>query len=467
MQQNNNIIYVSGNTYEHRKELDRVGHYNGIAGGYIVPISRGEEVNELAGKYQLTATPTHDPDYIEPKNEKEWELLRTKGRLDQAKVRLQELRRKRDEISSKTDVGDSEIQGIEISITEMEERIATLKEGVQRLQEELKRNETQTLVFKSLAELDEDWFSSVPPQHPMLLKDSKGRGFLPKGIVALMAAAGGTGKTRIASQLAFCIAAGLPFVEEFENVSKRGARVFLGLGEEPEDGIRRRLYSVAQYYLANPLQPNFDINEVKRNLVTHSLRGQNMSLVDENGLATPQYTNLLNALKQSQGEGYSLIILDPLSRFLGANSEVDNGNGTQFISLMERMTIELKGNPTILLVHHTNKGGDWRSQNASRGSSSIPAGARWQINFVNEFTRVTTGQKDSAQNDVGNKKHLKVFVRGDLVKNNDVPPLESDIILKFDKEGVLVPTTEEEIKPEGGAKNTPSQSSENEFADYM
>lgn len=450
MEEAHNVILIFGNTYECREELDKIGYFDPVTKAYLAPISRGDEVNELASKYQLTTTSLYDSDYTEPRNEMEWKLAITKGKISQANIDLQELKKRKEEISEEID-----IDNLEISINQTKRLIETLEEKKVYIEECLKRNETQTFVFNSLSEFEIDWFNIVPPKQPMLLKNSKGRGFLPRGIVALMASPGGTGKTRFVTQLAFCVSAGLPFLEEFTNVSGKGARVFLGLGEEPTDGIRRRLYEVAQHYQSDQLQPKFDINEVKRNLVPYSFHGQDVSLVDDHGLATQQYTNLLNALKESEGEGYDLIILDPLSRFLGSSSETDNNNGTKFISLMERMTKELKGNPTVFLVHHTNKANDWRSQNASRGSSSIPAGARWQFNLINEFSRQTAKEND--QNKIQEKLPLKNFVRGDLVKNNDVPPIESDIILKFSEGGVLVPITEEEIK-----KNCPKNGKEND-----
>ena len=73
-----------------------------------------------------------------------------------------------------------------------------------------------------------------------------------------------------------------------------------------------------------------------------------------------------------------------MDRFLGAEAETDNAAATQFISLLERITLELKGKPTVLFGHHMNKSGvsgTNTDQAAARGSSALTDGVRFQINL--------------------------------------------------------------------------------------
>ncbi len=74
---------------------------------------------------------------------------------------------------------------------------------------------------------------------------------------------------------------------------------------------------------------------------------------------------------------------------MGADAETDNAAATQFIALLEELTIDLPGNPTILFAHHTNKAstqGANQNQSAARGSSALTDGVRWQCNYTKEAT---------------------------------------------------------------------------------
>ena len=99
------------------------------------------------------------------------------------------------------------------------------------------------------------------------------------------------------------------------------------------------------------------------------------------------------------GDGH-LLSLDPISRFLGAEAETDNAAATAFIALMEQLTMELPGKPTILFCHHMSKSaisGNASSQGASRGSSALTDGTRLQINLRkltdDEFNKLSDEEK--------------------------------------------------------------------------
>ena len=122
-----------------------------------------------------------------------------------------------------------------------------------------------------------------------------------------------------------------------------------------------------------------------------------------------------------------MIILDPISRFLGPDSENDNIAATFFISLLEKITLELRGKPTLLFGHHMSKQGlnnPETNQTAARGASAITDGARWQTNL--EFVITKNGKREQ------NKLNLKV------VKSNFTAIPERPHRLKRDKNGFLV-----------------------------
>lgn len=452
----NNVILITGSSewYEQAQwtRLMSVAEYDAVMTAWISPISKKEEVEALCSELNLHSQEFFVKDYIEPRGEKEWDLRRADSRIWMKKLQLHKQESKKDVLCDNgcQESNKSEIEDIQISISALKDSITSLEEQKVRLNEEVKRGRTKTLKIYSLAERagdGEDWLTTRPPPMRMLLKRPDGKGYMPRGIVGLVVGVGGSGKTRILLQLALNIASGTRFLDLFDVATESGyGKVFVGLGEEPNDNIRRRLRNIVSHY--NPISEDFtdqqrhskvDLNGVRDRLFLHSFRGQNVRLIDERGETLPAYTALLNELKRQEGEeGFDLIILDPISRFQGTTTETDNNNATDLISLLERMTEELKGNPTVLICHHMSKGADWTNQEAARGSSGLSSGARWQMNVATPLCEKSEG------NSKGPKKFVKGFLGLDLVKHNDVRHLDHPILLKFSEDGVLVPATRDE-----------------------
>lgn len=162
------------------------------------------------------------------------------------------------------------------------------------------------------------------------------------------------------------------------------------------------------------------MQEASKRIASFSFCGQQSSFLT-NGKPSPYFRELKKRL-QDLAEGWSLIILDPVSRLLGIDAETDNAAATQFIALLEELAMDLPGNPTILFAHHMNKAAAKESktdQTAARGSSALTDGVRWQLNF----SRCDT----STKHEVGSLK---------LTKSN-FTALHREIIVKKDEEGIL------------------------------
>jgi hypothetical protein len=80
---------------------------------------------------------------------------------------------------------------------------------------------------------------------------------------------------------------------------------------------------------------------------------------------------------------WSMVVIDPLSRFAGTDAETDNSAGTRYIQALEAFA---SSGPTIIGSHHTNKmsrsngngtGPAVVNTSSARGSTSITDGARW------------------------------------------------------------------------------------------
>lgn len=195
----------------------------------------------------------------------------------------------------------------------------------------------------------------------------------------MLAASGGTGKTQALVQLAVAVASGKPWLDTYA-VPDPGP-VLLVLGEEDDDDMHRRIRGAVKAMNAWP-----ERLKIADNLHALSLCGKPAGMTGEyggqNGSETGFFREFRDGLKAWPKAAWRLIILDPASRFLGPDAEVDNAAATRWIEAAERLT-QLPGRPTVLFAHHMNKSGlsGGTDQGAARGSSALTDGARWQANL--------------------------------------------------------------------------------------
>ena len=253
-------------------------------------------------------------------------------------------------------------------------------------------------------------------------------GLMRAGRVGLLSAPGGTGKTLALCSLALAACTGKPWLSERPIDGLRegtvdgyavepaavGGRVALLLGEEDAEEVHRRLWQVAQLMGLNATQ----LAAVQERLVVGALSGQDVTLVDADGVP------MVDGLRRALGPGpWSLVILDPLSRFGGVEAETDNGLATRTVAALEALT-GLEGRPAVVVAHHERKGGGEDAE-AVRGASALVDGARW----VARLSAVKVGGRRGASGlVVGGRRwrsragHRAVWF--EVVKSNYAPPLE-------------------------------------------
>jgi hypothetical protein len=300
--------------------------------------------------------------------------------------------------------------------------------------------------IKFLNQFDENFLLTNPPPKPMLLEyaNEKGipTGFLPKGIPAMLVGAGGVGKTHLLAQLAISVATGTPWLDTFTTTAHCGAEkkgnVFFGLGENQYDDIHRVLYKAAKKLREH--QP--DILEedplvvASKRIAAFSFCGQQAAFLEDKKPSLYFRQLKIRLEEMAPKEGWSLIILDPVSRLMGADTETDNAAATQFIALLEELIIDLPGNPTVLFAHHMSKAAIQakdQDQTAARGASALTDGVRWQCNFSKEISK-----------DVSNVAILK------MTKSNFTKSIEEIKTTKdFDGyiERLQAPSADQTIKP--------------------
>jgi RecA-family ATPase len=232
--------------------------------------------------------------------------------------------------------------------------------------------------FKTIGE--RGWLDHEPPARRILLeiveeKNALGdytqepQDFLAQGIVAMLAATGGVGKTQALIQLALAIASGTKWLDTF-HVIEPGHVVIL-LAEEDEDEAWRRFYYSARHLGLDKTHPE----AVRERIWVIPMAGLPARLIDATtGESSRTFEGLQSALAQHDVD-WRLVILDPASRLMPEDGEVDSAAATDFVAHLEALTQTSKGKPTILFSHHTRKGGTGKA--GVRGSSALTDGARW------------------------------------------------------------------------------------------
>jgi hypothetical protein len=237
------------------------------------------------------------------------------------------------------------------------------------------------------------WFTDEPPPRRWLLKHGRHtdvRDILPMGKVGMLAAAGGVGKTMALVQLALAVATGKPWLPREHNgeggflTPDGGGRVLLALGEEDALEVRRRLYRAGQTMRAARLATPDELDRAAARIVVLPLAGTPVALVDApdpriGRAAEPSKLAADLGELLERGGPWSLVILDPLSRFAGTDTETDNAAATRFVQILEGFT-KAPGEPAVLVAHHTTKAARQNGTDddtAARGSSALSDGVRW------------------------------------------------------------------------------------------
>lgn len=314
------------------------------------------------------------------------------------------------------------------------ERIQEAIQHAERLEKAIGKIGKSSSSIQFIQEREIHFLLQPPPPIPKLVNflDENGctHPFIRKGCTGMVVGAGGVGKTHFLTQLALSIATGLPFLKKYP-IEKPGY-VFLGLGENTDEDIHRLLRKTLSLFfsLSFSAEDTTYIEEIGKRLAVTSFTGTSSSFLHQR-MPTPVYEDFLYELqKKEPEEGWSCIILDPISRFLGADAENDNASATTFIALLERLIVELKGKPTVLFGHHMNKSGiagTNTDQSAARGSSAITDGVRLQIN-LEKVSKESGWEKE--------KIHMR------MVKSNFTAFIPDQVLLKDSKGNLHVDTLE-------------------------
>lgn len=257
-----------------------------------------------------------------------------------------------------------------------------------------------------------DFLDNRPPPRVWVVDD-----VLPLGCVALLAAAGGTGKSVAVMQLAVSVCTGLGWLGM---AIERTGSVLIVSAEDDRPEAHRRLHRIADHYKAM-VESTRDDWMVYDELLKERLHfldrvGKDNRLtakVDRELIRTGFADRVIATAKELPG--LVLIVLDPLSRFDGGDGN-DNSDGTRLIECAEH--IRKATGATVMLPHHVSKAGlkDPQSgQEAVRGASGLVDGARW-VGMLATLRKEHAEEYGIAPEDAGK------FVQFTIPKSNYAPP---------------------------------------------
>ncbi len=287
------------------------------------------------------------------------------------------------------------------------------------------------------------WLQEAPELQPYLLHNvgespgSRGAGLLPRGKVGVLAGAGGVGKSFATLDMGIAVVTGRPWLGYYPVGDDLHHHVVMLMGEEDPQELRRRFWALAQARSLTAadremmrglyLLPGAGLHDLA--LSQPEVRGQDS--------ATDNVKRLLEHLEDEAvraGRGYDLIVIDPLSRFAGADVETDNSAATRMVQILEKFT-KLSGNPTVLVTHHTAKSARGANKHADgavgvRGASALVDGPRWVANLDAVFTT---------------ERRLVRHATLTVSKTNNTAFPEQYLTLTRGEGGVLRPATDNEI----------------------
>ena len=245
---------------------------------------------------------------------------------------------------------------------------------------------------------------------------------LPVRDVGMIAAPGGTGKTRLGLQLAIGVALGTGW--PWRTPPAAPGRVLYLAAEEHPDILLDRLRAIAQATsMARGDMDRLDTVLDVCSMIT--VPGATLSAFGNEG-------PLAAALLGLAGERYRLIVVDPIASFAGIDAENDNAAVTRVVKYL-RAVGEATG-AAVLVLHHVAKSAILNGQThlavAARGAIALTDGVRWQA----QLTRIPDDRTDSLE--APDTYRQLVVAKANHVRDGETA------WLRFDSDGVFWSVTE-------------------------
>lgn len=257
--------------------------------------------------------------------------------------------------------------------------------------------------------------------------------FLVRACVAVLTAPGGVGKTSLVALAALSLSSGrdLLGMPVYYDQNRGGLRVLFINAEDPTREINLRMRAAAQHYGI----PDGQLGSLR--IVGAENFGLSLLTLSKAGstINEEHWTAFLTLINEERPD---VVILDPLYSLMGGASVNDNAAMGLFLSRLTALAATK--NVSVLLVHHTGKGRDLSSQDASLGAVSIVNAARIVVNL--ERLSTEAAKKLSVPSWIAPSCFRLRFVKANL------RPLDDEACL-FRTVGVRMNNAKPPIYPEG------------------
>ncbi|CAJ4115016.1 Regulatory protein repA [Burkholderia pseudomallei] len=274
------------------------------------------------------------------------------------------------------------------------------------------------------------------------------------GSLGVVTAPGGTGKSMFLMQTALAIATGQPVLEGALDGSSPSApsKVVTIFAEETRDVLHHRLHGAVGQLFAGLVADDRPrrlamVDRLAANLFVYPLGGEGRLLcTDGDDIHRDGFRQMLECC-----QGARLVVVDPLRRFHNGD-ENDSGHMTDVVEAFQR--IAKRTGAAVLLAHHTNRSsmlsGMGDQATASRGSSALTDGVRWQANLS------SLSEPFAEKLGIANQER-RFFVRFDVSKANYVQPIAPVVLRKIPDTGALVRWPVEQSAAGGGRRKRVTQ----------
>lgn len=201
------------------------------------------------------------------------------------------------------------------------------------------------------------------------------------GTLGALIAPGGLGKTMLLTQIGCALATGVSILEGALTMpSSPAAKVVLFLAEESAAVMHHRIQSAVAELLRSmgevTREQRLELAEtLDANLHIYPLSGHaDLAHIDTETKSFRQIVELCT--------GARLVVFDPLRRFHDGD-ENDSATMTSVVNRFQALARET--NAAVILAHHANRistaSATGNLSSASRGSSALTDGVRWQANL--------------------------------------------------------------------------------------
>lgn len=231
-----------------------------------------------------------------------------------------------------------------------------------------------------------------------------------RGELAILAAAGASGKSYLSQMWAMSLSAGVQ-IFSFLPVEKP-LKVLLLQFEDLAEDLTNRGNAVLRAY------PLLETPALATNLFASALPGESLDLVDTTETGTGAVNEQVEAELKNFLLGFDLAILDPLTNLWNCCNENDQSAASQLMKALRRVAVA--SNVAIMVCHHVSKASMF---NGKTHEASSPRGSGV---FVNSPRCVMT--LSPVKDDAGNAKSRETSLG--WAKLNNHAPIEAQVLYR-------------------------------------